>query len=68
MRTRRSFSRGSRSDETKRRISESLTGQKYGGEVQINPEDGKQLRAAVRHGDAFVHQGIVDWYRNVKDI
>lgn len=61
--------RGSRSELTKRRISESLTGQKYGGnDIQINPEDGKQLRAAVRHGDVFVHQGIIDWYRNVKHL
>ena len=61
------YSRGPRSEITKRRISESLTGQKYGGnDILINPEDGRQLRAAVRHGDAFVHQGIIDWYRDVK--
>ena len=67
MANKRNSFRGSHSELTKRRISESLSGQKFGGEdIKINPEDGRQLRAAVRHGDAFVHQGIIDWYRDVK--
>lgn len=63
------MTRSPRSEVTKRRISESLSGQKLGAnDILINPEDGKRLRAAVRHGDAFVHQGIIDWWRDVKHL
>jgi hypothetical protein len=56
------------SEAKKRKISESLSGQKFGGQFEINSNDGKQLRAAARHGDAFVHQGIIDWFRSLKDL
>lgn len=55
-----------RSEITKRRISESLSGQKIGGnEFQINSTDGEQLRAAARRGDNFKHQDLIDWWRNL---
>ena len=54
------------SESKKRQISESLSGQKFGGEVQIDPKAGAELRSSVKVGDAFVHQGIVDWWRDLK--
>jgi hypothetical protein len=54
-----------RSEQTKRRISESLTGVKIGGRnSSINPEDGKQLREKVKRGDNFKYQELIDWYRS----
>lgn len=56
-----------RSEITKRRISEALTGEKIGGrESVINPEDGKELRGRVRTGDNFKHQTLIDWWRSLK--
>ena len=63
---RKKYSRGSVSEQTKRKISESLTGKKFEGEVPIDPKAGAELRSSVKVGDAFVHQGIVDWYRDLK--
>ena len=55
-----------RSELTKRRISESLTGEKVGGRNSvINPEDGKELRGRVRTGDNFKYQALVDWWRDL---
>ena len=56
------------SEITKRRISESLSGQKLAARgSDINPEDAKDLRARVSFGDNFKHQALVDWWRNLKD-
>ena len=60
--------RSPRSALTKRKISESLTGKTYGGQVEIDPKAGAKLRSSVKVGDAFVHQGIIDWYRDLKDL
>ena len=57
-----------RSESTKRKISESLSGQKFGGEVPIDPKVGAELRSSCKVGDAFVHQGIVDWWRDLKGL
>ena len=55
-----------RSEITKRRISESLTGEKVGGRNSvINPEDGKELRSRVRAGDNFKFQSLIDWWRDL---
>ena len=52
-------------EETKRKIAETLTGGKIGGQVsEINPEDGKELRERVREGDNFKHQELIDWWRS----
>lgn len=57
-----------RSEITKRRISESLTGQKFTGrDSEINPEAGRELRNKVSQGDDFKYQPIIDWWRNLKD-
>ena len=54
-----------RSDLTKRRISEALTGQKYGGQDSVvNPEEAKELRDRVKRGDNFKHQELIDWWRS----
>ena len=56
-----------RTDETKRKISETLTDRKIGSnEFTIVPEDGAQLRKTVTEGDRFRYQLIVDWYRDLK--
>ncbi len=55
-----------RSEETKRKISESLTGERVGGhEFVVQPKDGKELRDRVRSGDNFKHQHLIDWWRNI---
>ena len=56
------------SEEKRRKISETLSGQQFGGDVRIDPKAGAELRRAVRRGDAFVHQGIVDWWRDMKGL
>jgi len=54
------------SEKTKRKISETLTGGKIGGQdSQINPKDGEELRSRVRSGDNFKYQALVDWWRNI---
>ena len=56
-----------RTDETKRKISETLTDRKIGSnEFTIVAEDGAQLRSSVTEGDRFRYQLIVDWYRDLK--
>ena len=56
-----------RTDETKRKISETLTGTKRPAEeFKINPEDGAKLRSSVTEGDHFRYQLIIDWYRDLK--
>ena len=56
-----------RSELTKRKISETLTGNKTGSnEFTIVPEDGAELRKTVTEGDRFRYQLIVDWYRDLK--
>ena len=56
-----------RSELTKRKISETLTGTKTGvNEFKIVPEDGAKLRKTVTEGDHFRYQLIVDWYRDLK--
>ena len=56
-----------RSALTKRRISETLTGGKLGGQDSfINPEDSKELRSRVSQGDRFKYQALVDWWRDLK--
>ena len=56
-----------RSELTKRRISETLTGGKFGGQDSfINPEDSKELRSKVSKGDNFKHQALIDWWRDLK--
>ena len=58
-----------RSDITKRRISEALTGEKIGGrESMINPKDGERLRQAIRKGENFKHQELIDWWRELGNI
>ena len=50
---------------TRRRISESLTGGKLGGQDSVvNPEEAKELRDKVKTGDNFKHQELIDWYRS----
>ena len=57
-----------RSEITKRRISESLTGGKIGGQdSEVNPEDTKELRSKISQGDKFKYQALVDWWRSLKD-
>ena len=57
----------SRSALTKRRISETLTGGKLGGQDSfINPEDSKELRSRISQGDRFKYQALVDWWRDLK--
>ena len=54
-----------RSEITKRRISESLTGGRIGGQDSVvNPEDAKELRDKVKRGDNFKHQELIDWWRS----
>lgn len=57
-----------RSELTKRKISETLSGTKRPAEdFKIIPKDGEQLRAAVtKSEDDFKYQLIVDWYRDLK--
>ena len=56
-----------RSELTKRRISETLTGGKLGGQDSfINPEDTKELRSKVSQGDKFKYQALIDWWRDLK--
>ena len=56
-----------RSELTKRKISETLTGVKQGSnEFTIVPEDGAELRKTITEGDRFRYQLIVDWYRDLK--
>ena len=55
-------------EQKKRKISETLTGQKFGGDYQIDTKAGAELRKIVTEGDAFVHQGIIDWYRDLKHL
>ena len=57
-----------RSELTKRKISETLSGTKREAEeFKIIPKDGEQLRAAVtKSKDDFKYQLIVDWYRDLK--
>jgi hypothetical protein len=58
-----------RSDITKRRISEALSGMKIGGqESMINPKDGEELRRRVSQGDNFKHQELIDWWRNMSNM
>ncbi len=64
----RGISRGSPNEATKRKISETLTGQKFQGEYRINPEDGAELRKRIAEGDDFKYQKLVDWYRDLKDV
>ena len=64
----RGISRGSPNEATKRKISETLTGQKFGGDYRINPEDGAELRKSIAEGDHFRYQKLVDWYRDLKDM
>ncbi len=64
----RGISRGSPSEATKRKISETLTGQKFGGDFQIVPEDGAELRKSIAEGDNFRYQRVIDWYRDLKDL
>ena len=50
---------------TRRRISESLTGGKLGGQDSgVNPEEAKELRDKVKRGDNFKHQELIDWWRS----
>ena len=56
-----------RSELTKRKISETLSGTKRAAEeFKINPEDGAKLRSSVTEGDRFRYQLIIDWYRDLK--
>lgn len=56
-----------RSELTKRKISETLSGTKREAEeFKIIPEDGAKLRKTVTEGDHFRYQLIVDWYRDLK--
>ena len=56
-----------RSDLTKRKISDSLSGVKQGSnEFTIVPEDGAKLRKTITEGDHFRYQKIVDWYLDLK--
>ena len=56
-----------RSELTKRKISETLSGLRPGAnDFKINPEDGAKLRKTVTEGDHFRYQLIVDWYRDLK--
>ncbi len=58
-----------RTEITKRRISEALTGEKIGGrESMINPKDGEELRRLVSKGDHFKHQELIDWWRNISSM
>lgn len=54
------------SDATKRKISETLSGRKFGGNHQIivDPKSAEELRKAVGKGDNFKHQEIIDWWRS----
>ena len=54
------------SEETKRKISETLTGQKFGGDYVIDEKAGKELRDAVKDGDNFKYQPLIDWWRDLK--
>ena len=54
-----------RSEITKRRISESLTGGKLGGqEIRVDPQDALELRRSALKGDNFQYQELIDWYRS----
>ena len=54
-----------RSDQTKRNISDSLSGKKLGGQdIIVNPKEAAELRKAVRQGENFKHQELIDWYRS----
>ena len=56
------------SEKTKRKISESLSGQKFAGrDSEINPEDAEELRSRISHGDKFKYQALVDWWRSLKE-
>ena len=56
-----------RSELTKQKISETLSGTKREAEeFKIIPEDGAKLRKTVTEGDHFRYQLIVDWYRDLK--
>lgn len=56
-----------RSEETKRRISESLSGMKIGGQESfIDVRASEELRRRVRSGDNFKHQALIDWWRDLK--
>ena len=64
----RSKKKKPRSEITKKRISEALTGEKVGGRVSdINPEDAKELRGRIRQGDKFKYQALIDWWRDLSD-
>ncbi len=57
-----------RSEKTKRRISESLSGSKQGGEFyQVKSGEGEELRKSVKSGDRFKYQALIDWWRNLSD-
>ena len=56
------------SEEKKRKISETLSGQKFGGDFKIVPEDGAELRSSIAEGDHFRYQKVIDWYRDVKGL
>ena len=55
------------SESTKRKISETLSGQKIGGQIsKIDQEAGLELQNKLRQGDNFKYQALVDWWRNLK--
>ncbi len=54
-----------RSAITRRKISEALSGKKVGArDPIINPKEAAELRKAVRQGENFKHQELIDWYRS----
>lgn len=56
-----------RSEETKRKISESLSGRKFGGyDFPVNPGDAKELLSRISQGENFKYQELIDWYRDLK--
>jgi len=54
-----------RSDQTKRKISDSLSGKKLGGqEIRVDPQDALELRRSALEGDNFQYQELIDWFRS----
>jgi len=55
------------SEATKRKISETLSGQKFGGSHQnvVDPRGAKELRKRISQGDDFKYQALIDWYRDI---
>ena len=57
-----------RSEETKRKISDSLTGEKVGAhDFVVVPKDGEALRHRIQRGDNFKYQALIDWWRSLKE-